>query len=82
MTRQALYFSKNAKSQQKCCLKTLLTLSSVRRMFPSLKVSVSGLREETLYDICLVITSMDCRRYRYVYQRYHSQCNVSYAIKL
>ena len=39
-------------------------------MFPSLKVSVSGLTEETLYDICLVINSLDCRRYRYVYHRY------------
>ena len=48
----------------------LLTMLSARRMFPSLKVSVSGLGEETLYDIWLVIKSLDCRRYRYVYQRY------------
>ena len=38
-------------------------------MFPTLKVSVSGLREDVLYDVGLRLESVDCRRYRYVYQR-------------
>ena len=37
-------------------------------MFPTLKVSVRGLREDVLYDVGLRMESVDCRRYRYVYQ--------------
>ena len=38
-------------------------------MFPTLKVSLSGLKEDVLYDIGLRLESVDRRRYRYVYQR-------------
>ena len=38
-------------------------------MFPTLKIKISGLEEDVEYSVGLEIRSVDCKRYRYVYQR-------------
>ena len=39
-------------------------------MFPSLKVRLNGLKEDTLYVVYIEMEPVDDKRYRYVYQRY------------
>ena len=39
-------------------------------MFPTLKIKISGLEEDVEYSVGLEIRSVDCKRYRYVYQRW------------
>ena len=41
-----------------------------RRMFPTLKIKISGMEEDVEYSVGLEIRSVDCKRYRYVYQRW------------
>ena len=41
-----------------------------RRMFPTLKIKISGLEDDVEYSVGLEIRSVDCKRYRYVYQRW------------
>ena len=40
-----------------------------RRMFPSLKVRLSGLQEDVHYLVYLDVDPVDDKRYRYVYHR-------------
>ena len=39
-------------------------------MFPTLKIKISGLEDDVEYSVGLEIRSVDCKRYRYVYQRW------------
>ena len=52
-------------------------------MFPTLKIKISGLEEDVEYSVGLEIRSVDCKRYRYVYQRwdvYNGLCSAKVKI--
>lgn len=45
------------------------TFSCCRRMFPTVRVSFSGLRPEQRYAVLMDIVPVDNKRYRYAYHR-------------
>ena len=53
-------------------------------MFPTLKIKISGLEDDVEYSVGLEIRSVDCKRYRYVYQRwdvYNGLCSAWQKLK-
>eukprot|EP00106_Octopus_bimaculoides_P004384 XP_014771826.1 PREDICTED: T-box transcription factor TBX18-like [Octopus bimaculoides] len=45
----------------------MIVTKSGRRMFPALRVKVSGLQAQVLYEVSLTFEPVDKRKYRYVY---------------